>query len=47
MQFERTPGECSRDDQPFVIPMVYGRDGDRLLLHGSVVARVMRSPDAG
>ena len=22
------------DGQPFVIPMVYGRDGDRLLLHG-------------
>ena len=31
------------DDQPFVIPMVYGRDGDRLLLHGSVASRVARS----
>ena len=35
------------DDQPFVIPMVYGRDGDRLLLHGSVATRIMRSLDAG
>ena len=35
------------DDQPFVIPMVYGRDGDRLLLHGSVAARIMRALDSG
>lgn len=35
------------DDHPFVIPMVYGRDGDRLLLHGSVATRVMRALDAG
>ncbi|MFN8051734.1 MAG: pyridoxamine 5'-phosphate oxidase family protein [Acidimicrobiales bacterium] len=35
------------DDQPFVIPMVYGRDGDRLLLHGSVATRLMRRLDAG
>lgn len=35
------------DGQPFVIPMVYGRDGDRLLLHGSVATRVMRTLDAG
>jgi len=34
-------------DQPFVIPMVYGRDGDRLLLHGSVATRLMRALDAG
>jgi nitroimidazol reductase NimA-like FMN-containing flavoprotein (pyridoxamine 5'-phosphate oxidase superfamily) len=31
------------DDRPFVIPMVYGRDGDRLLLHGSVATRLTRS----
>lgn len=35
------------DGQPFVIPMVYGRDGDRLYLHGSVATRVMRALDAG
>lgn len=34
-------------DQPFVIPMVYGRDGDRLLLHGSVATRIMRALDRG
>jgi len=28
--------------QPFVIPMVYGRDGHRLLLHGSVASRLQR-----
>ncbi len=32
---------------PFVIPMVYGRDGDRLLLHGSVATRIMRALDDG
>lgn len=35
------------DDRPFVIPMVFGRDGDRLLLHGSVATRVMRALDRG
>jgi nitroimidazol reductase NimA-like FMN-containing flavoprotein (pyridoxamine 5'-phosphate oxidase superfamily) len=34
-------------DQPFVIPMVYGRDGDHLLLHGSVATRLMRALDKG
>ncbi len=28
--------------RPVVIPMVYGRDGDRLLLHGSVASRLQR-----
>jgi len=28
--------------QPFVIPMLYARDGDTLLLHGSVASRLMR-----
>lgn len=32
----------SVDGQPYVIPMAYGRDGDRLLLHGSVASRLMR-----
>lgn len=30
------------DGQPFVIPMAYGRDGDRLLLHGAVASRLMQ-----
>ena len=29
------------DGQPFVLPMAYGRDGERLLLHGSVGSRLM------
>lgn len=33
--------------RPFVIPMVYGRDGDSLLLHGSVATRLMRTLDTG
>jgi len=35
------------DDQPFVIPMTYGRDGDRLFLHGSVANRMLRALDEG
>lgn len=35
------------DGQPFVIPMAYGRDGDRLLLHGSVASRLMRGLASG
>ena len=35
------------DDQVFVLPMVYARDGDRLLLHGSVASRLLRTLDAG
>ena len=31
------------DGQPFVIPMAYARDGDRLVLHGSVASRLMAS----
>ena len=30
----------SIDDQPFVIPMLYARDGDALLLHGSIASRL-------
>lgn len=37
----------SIDGQPFVIPMVFGRDGDRLILHGSVATRLLRTLDAG
>jgi len=35
------------DGQPFVIPMAYARDGDRLLLHGSTASRLMRLLAAG
>lgn len=31
------------DGQPFVIPMAFGRDGGRLLLHGSVASRLLRA----
>jgi len=30
------------EGSPFVIPMGYARDGDRLLLHGSSASRLMR-----
>jgi len=35
------------DGQPFVIPMACGRVDDRLLLHGSVASRLLRSIDRG
>ena len=30
------------DGRPWVVPMLYGRAGDRILMHGSVGARLMR-----
>ena len=39
-------GFCS-DGQPFVIPMLYARVGDALLLHGSIASRLMKSLGAG
>jgi len=35
------------EGQPYVIPMNYGRDGDRLFLHGSAASRLMRGLEAG
>jgi len=35
------------DGQPYVIPMALGRNGSVLLLHGSVVSRLMNSLSAG
>jgi len=35
------------EGQPIVLPMNYGRDGDRLLLHGSAASRLMRGLAAG
>jgi nitroimidazol reductase NimA-like FMN-containing flavoprotein (pyridoxamine 5'-phosphate oxidase superfamily) len=35
------------DGQPFVIPTLYGRDGERLYLHGSAVSRMLRALETG
>lgn len=35
------------DGQPFVIPMLYGRDGERLYLLGSAASRTLRELEAG
>lgn len=35
------------DGQPFVIPMLYARDGDTLVLHGSVASRLVNQLGEG
>ena len=35
------------NNQPFVIPMAYGRKGDRLYLHGSSVSRLLKTLEQG
>ncbi len=35
------------DEQPFVIPTAYGRDGDVVYLHGSAASRMLRRLGAG
>jgi nitroimidazol reductase NimA-like FMN-containing flavoprotein (pyridoxamine 5'-phosphate oxidase superfamily) len=35
------------DGQPFVIPMLYARDGDALLLHGSIASRLVNTLGSG
>jgi uncharacterized protein len=35
------------DNQPFVIPMAYGRESDRLYLHGSSVSRLLKTLEQG
>ncbi len=35
------------DGQPYVVPMLYGREEDRLLLHGSAASRLLRGLEAG
>lgn len=35
------------DAQPFVIPMLYARDGDALLLHGSIASRLIQRVGSG
>jgi nitroimidazol reductase NimA-like FMN-containing flavoprotein (pyridoxamine 5'-phosphate oxidase superfamily) len=37
----------SVDGQPFVIPMLHARDGDQLLLHGSVSSRLLATLAGG
>jgi nitroimidazol reductase NimA-like FMN-containing flavoprotein (pyridoxamine 5'-phosphate oxidase superfamily) len=34
-------GVVANDGQPFVIPVLYARDGDRLYLHGSPLSRLL------
>lgn len=36
-----------QDGQPYVIPTNHGRDGDRILLHGSVASRMIRFVESG
>ena len=33
--------------QPFVIPTLYGREGDKLYLHGSAASRMLRELETG
>src|SRR5258707_15633887 len=35
------------EGQPFVIPTLYGRDGQRLYLHGSAASRMLRELESG
>lgn len=35
------------DSQPFVIPTLYGRDGEKLYLHGSAASRMLRNLETG
>ena len=35
------------NEQPFVIPMAFGRKGDRLYLHGSPVSRLLKTLERG
>jgi uncharacterized protein len=37
----------SMHSQPFVIPTLYGRDGERLYLHGSGASRMLRELESG
>ncbi|MEM9006716.1 MAG: pyridoxamine 5'-phosphate oxidase family protein [Cyanobacteria bacterium P01_F01_bin.86] len=35
------------NNQPFVIPMAYGRDGDSLYIHGSTASRMLKNLEQG
>ena len=45
-RFLASVGFCV-DGQPFVIPTLYGRDGERLYLHGSAASRMLRELEIG
>jgi nitroimidazol reductase NimA-like FMN-containing flavoprotein (pyridoxamine 5'-phosphate oxidase superfamily) len=38
---------CAVDGEPLAVPMLYARDGDRVLLHGSTGAGALRHVEAG
>jgi len=38
---------CAVDGEPLAVPMLYARDGDRVLLHGSTGAGALRAVAAG
>jgi nitroimidazol reductase NimA-like FMN-containing flavoprotein (pyridoxamine 5'-phosphate oxidase superfamily) len=40
-------GFVTPDGQPYVIPMLYARDGNRLLIHGSSASRLLNTIDQG
>jgi uncharacterized protein len=40
-------GFAGEDGQPYVLPMAYARQGERLLLHGSVLSRLMQRTAEG
>lgn len=40
-------GLADESGQPFVIPIAYGRDGDRVLIHGSTGSRLFRALASG
>jgi uncharacterized protein len=44
--FLASVGFC-KDGQPFVIPTLYGRKGDKLYLHGSAASRLLCELEAG
>jgi len=35
------------DSQPYVLPTIYARDGERVLIHGSAASRMLRSLRSG
>ncbi|HTX37841.1 MAG TPA: pyridoxamine 5'-phosphate oxidase family protein [Bryobacteraceae bacterium] len=40
-------GQPGQPKQPFVIPTLYGREGDTLYLHGSAASRMLKELDGG
>jgi uncharacterized protein len=46
MGFLASVGFCV-EGQPFVIPTLYGRDGEKLYLHGSSASRMLRELETG